>query len=265
MHSLSAASDVVTRAGALALVALFDPAMRKDRAVLGSVFEAVRAVDLQLFENLKLYLDDPIGVRGWPMSGPAFFGSSPPPVASLTAIARIREARVAAAYGLRKSALTSLEMTLKMPPARLHQIAQALEVYERGVLATIAAQDETSASEASAEALADTTEPLASLDLEPVEGITNAPVLSKASEDPAAAPASVSEASVQGEAPADLPKAKKARAQAPKASKKASAKVSAKEAGKPAKASAKSAETKNEATKPAKPAKPAKTAKPAKL
>jgi hypothetical protein len=137
MHSLNDASDLATRAGALALTALFDQGIRKDRAVLESIMATAQSVEPKLRDALQLYLDDPIGVREWPMSAQAIFGSHPPPYASPAAIARIREARVAAAYGLRQCAMLSLSQSLRMPHERSEQINTALAIYERGVLATV--------------------------------------------------------------------------------------------------------------------------------
>lgn len=116
------------------LHALFEPLVQNDAEAVVSILSAAAILEAEPRDALRRYVDDPLGVRKWNLNERVFFVGDDFPVVAKRAMLRLREARVAAAYGLRAEAFEVLEQTLQMPPERLRQVARALEVYEMGIM-----------------------------------------------------------------------------------------------------------------------------------
>jgi hypothetical protein len=138
---------------AFALNALFEAETRSDPATVEAILDSFQGGERQ---KLVSYLNDPIGVRQWVLNERSFFTGERFPVVSRRAMLRLREARVAAAYGLIDAAIATLDMTLLMTEERRREVRHALGVYAAGVRAAF--PDEPAVSEQAVEdkPLADT-------------------------------------------------------------------------------------------------------------
>ena len=115
---------------ALALNALFEDETRQDMTAVAAILDSFTGDQR---ERLVHYLNDPIGVRRWVLNERAFFTGEGFPVVSRRAMLRLREARVAAAYGMLDAAKASIDMNLLMNDARRQEVYHALGVYADGV------------------------------------------------------------------------------------------------------------------------------------
>jgi hypothetical protein len=131
---------------AFALNALFEAETRSDPAAVQAVLDSFEGGERQ---RLVRYLNDPIGVRQWVLNERSFFAGERFPVVSRRAMLRLREARVAAAYGLLDAAVATIDMSLLMTSERRREVHHALGVYAAGVRAAF--PDEPAVSEQAVE------------------------------------------------------------------------------------------------------------------
>lgn len=120
-------------ASSLFLQALFEPLVHGDGAAVEAVLSSLAVLPSDKQEALRAYVRDPIGVRSWALTERAFFTGERFPFVSPRAMLRLREARAAAAYGLRDEACEALLPSLRMPAERLDQVTRALQIYENGI------------------------------------------------------------------------------------------------------------------------------------
>lgn len=113
-----------------ALCALFEDETRARPDTVEAILDAFSGGDRQ---RLVDYLNDPIGVRQWVLSSRSFFTGTTHPFVSRRAMLRLREARVAAAYGMLGPACAMIDITLSMSEARRQEVQHALSVYADGV------------------------------------------------------------------------------------------------------------------------------------
>ncbi len=130
-------------AKAVFLQALFEPLAHQDGEAIQAVLASTTVLDQASQEAFKNYVADPVGVRSWSLNERVFFVGDSFPFVSPRAMLRLREARVASAYGLREEAVEVVRSQLRMPEARLAQIERALQVYEEGIKRAFA-EDESS-------------------------------------------------------------------------------------------------------------------------
>lgn len=130
-----------TDIAALYLAALYEPILHNDRPLIECILSTLEGndprVDAHLLGKLRRYVEDSIGVRKWALNERVFFTTSAEtpafPVVAPRAMMRLREARVAAAYGLRIPAVALLRKHVQLPAHRLNQVCHALAVYEAGI------------------------------------------------------------------------------------------------------------------------------------